>query len=113
MTRISRILLTAAFLYAGVVVAAAHQMTIEGPAISYPNACCSNRDCMAVPAGAVEFTPTGWLIHSNMETIAEELVRHSPDRRWHICFRGGNPARAVVIEYTTQRPCIWAPGGDF
>lgn len=68
----------------------------------YPYQCCSGRDCRPVPDDEVRYTPAGWLIRSNGETIPFNKARFSPDGHFHVCSYGGLPEAKTI--------CLFAPG---
>ena len=114
MKHITRILITATFLVSGMaMVASAHQMAANGPEIKYPAACCSNKDCHPAKPGTILFTPEGWYITTNHQTIPDDKVRQTPSGAsgWFVCHYQGDDRRNVVT--VDGVPCIWKPPGQF
>ena len=78
---------------------------------SYPWECCSSMDCWEVGMGGPELdpipSPGGWKL-SDGAVVPFHLARSSPDGRFHVCRRGGQPTGAVITPY--ERPaCLWVP----
>lgn len=96
-----RILIAAALIAAP---AAAHEW--------YPAACCSNRDCFAVPASEVRATAEGWLLVPTGQVIPYDKARVTPDEgggQFHVCTSGGFWPGSVLGSGMAQM-CFWAPG---
>lgn len=63
----------------------------------YSAACCSDRDCKPLPAGAVELTPGGWLIKETGETWPQEKTKPSMDLQFHRCSTATNKTRCLYV----------------
>lgn len=93
---------------------------LAGPAAAhewYPPACCSSRDCFALPDGAVTATPDGWRIEATGEVIPYDVARLTPPEgggRFHRCTRNGTPDGGTLNQLWGPEQgtaCFWAPQG--
>jgi hypothetical protein len=80
---------------------------------SYPWECCSATDCWEVGTGGPEPDPVpspgGWKL-ADGTVVPFHLARASPDGRFHLCRKGGQPTGAVIRPH--ERPaCLWVPAG--
>lgn len=93
----------------------AHEMMFEGPHVMYPPGCCSNKDCHPALPGTIKFTPEGWYITTNKQTIPDDKVMKTPlgVNQWYICHYEGNDSNQVVFLYSDGLYCIWKPSGQF
>lgn len=87
-------------LLATVALAAVPAVAHEAPTgWSYDPWCCDNRDCHALPPGAVVPTDAGWLIVSNGRVVPYDAsqVRQSGDSQFHICEPGQGLVRCLYV----------------
>ena len=78
---------------------------------AYPWECCSATDCRETGAGGSEPDPVpspgGWKL-ADGTVVPFHLARSSPDGRFHVCRRGGQPKGPVIRPH--ERPaCLWVP----
>jgi len=56
--------------------------------MTYPNSCCSERDCKPVLCEELVETPTGWLYIPTGNHFTPAQVLPSEDRHCHVCLGG-------------------------
>lgn len=79
----------------------------------YPWECCHDQDCWAAGPGEREPAPrlvgNGWQL-ADGTVVPFEATRQSPDGRFHVCRRNGDPKGALITPHG-KPPCPWVPEG--
>lgn len=76
---------------------------------TYPNSCCSARDCYQMEPGDVTWTPDGYRIEATGEVVPFERTRRSPDGFFHRCSSRGNPSKPTIGKTFQKGRCLWVP----
>lgn len=73
---------------------------------TYDMECCSDQDCMEVPASFVRMSPGGYEIPSRGVTIpyGDKRIRIAPDGKWHVCEVQDD------LDAGNHILCIYVPG---
>jgi hypothetical protein len=70
----------------------------------YPFACCHDRDCREVPAGAIAPVPGGWRVPSGeVVPYGDKRVRITPSESgdtWHWCTQSGRTDTRTLCLFT-------------
>lgn len=72
---------------------------------TYPNHCCSDRDCSPIAPSRVREVPGGYLVDGRW-TVEHQHAGDSPDGEYHACFVNNDPE-------TFPPRCFWRPKPSF